>query len=187
MPGDVAVVGVGILHFVGEIGRVIIAGAGAIQVSGHLGVGAYRDGRVQRHIPQGHAENAAADVNLGHDAEIGRGALHLIGVLVGVHALGVGVYFIAYFRRYSVQSVNRRAPRAVVVLVVDRVRVEGEAGVQVAVVQLPVGVGGVEVALAAHREAAQGGGVACQVGEGDVQCAAPAQQHPQGTGGEDGR
>ena len=101
--------------------------------------------------------------------------------------LGFGVDRVTAFRRYSVQSVNRRAPRAVAVLVVDRVWVEGEAGVQVAVVQVPVGVGGVEVALAAHREAAQGGGVACQVGEGDVQRAAPAQQHPQRTGGEDGR
>ena len=188
LPGNVAVIGVGILHFVGEIGRVIIADAGAVQIGGgHLGVGAYRDGRIQHHIPQGHAENAAADVNLGHDAEVGRGALHLICVLVGVYALGFGVDRVTAFRRYSVQSVNRRAPRAVAVLVVDRVWVEGEAGVQVAVVQVPVGVGGVEVALAAHREAAQGGGVACQVGESDVQRAAPAQQHPQGTGGEDGR
>ena len=187
LPGNVAVIGVGILHFVGEIGRVIIAGAGAVQIGGHLGVGAYRDGRIQHHIPQGDAQYAAANVNLGHHAEIGCGALHLISVLVGVYALGFGVDRVTAFRRYSVQSVNRRAPRAVAVLVVALVGVKGKAGVQVAVVQVPVGVGGVEVALAAHREAAQGGGVACQVGEGDVQRAAPAQQHPQGTSGEDGR
>ena len=187
LPGNVAVIGVGILHFVGEIGRVIIAGAGAVQIGGHLGVGAYRDGRIQHHIPQGDAQYAAANVNLGHHAEIGCGALHLISVLVGVYALGFGVDRVTAFRRYSVQSVNRCAPRAVVVLVVALVGVKGKAGVQVAVVQVPVGVGAVKVALAAHREAAQGGGVACQVGEGDVQRAAPAQQNPQGTGGEDGR
>ena len=161
LPGDIAVVGVGILHFVGEIDLIVIAGTGAIHVSRHFGVGAYRDRLVERHVPQGHAENAAANVNLGHNAEIGCGALHLIGVLVGVHALGVGVYFVACFRRYSVQSLDACTPGAVVVHIVVQVRVEREAGVEVAVVQVPVGVRGVKVALAAHREAAQGGGVAC--------------------------
>ena len=187
LPGNVAVIGVGILHFVGEIGRVIIDDSGAVQIGGHLGVGAYRDGRIQHHVPQGHAENIAAHADFGHHAEVGRGALHLPVVIIHLYSLGGGVYFVARFRRYSVKSRVRCPPRTVVVLVVALVRVKGKAGVQVAVVQVPVGVGGVEVALAAHREAAQGGGVACQVGEGDVQRAAPAQQHPQGTGGEDGR
>ena len=188
LPGNVAVIGVGILHFVGEIGRVIIAGAGAVQIGGrHLGVGAYRDGRIQHHIPQGHAENIAAHADFGHHAEVGRGALHLPVVVIHLYALGGGVYFVARFRRYSVKSRVRCPPRTVAVPVIALVGVKGKAGVQVAIVQVPVGVGGVEVALAAHREAAQGGGVACQVGEGDVQRAAPAQQHPQGTGGEDGR
>ena len=187
LPGDIAVIGVGILHFVGEIGRVIIAGAGAVQIGGHLGVGAYRDGRIQHHIPQGDAENIAAHADFGHHAEVGRGALHLPVVVIHLYALGGGVYFVACFRRYSVKSRVRCPPRAVVVLVIALVGVERKAGIEVAVVQIPVGVRGVEVALPAHRKAAQGGGVACQVGEGDVQCAAPAQQHPQRTGGEDGR
>lgn len=112
--------------------------------------------------------------------------MHLISVLVGVYALGFDIDRVTVFRRYSVQSVNRRVPRAVVVLVIALVGVERKAGIEVAVVQVPVGVRAVKVALAAHRKAAQRGGVACQIGEGDIQRTAPTQQHPKRACGQQG-
>ena len=112
--------------------------------------------------------------------------MHLISVLVGVYALGFDIDRVTAFRRYSVQSVNRRAPRAVVVLVIALVGVERKAGIEVAVVQIPVGVRAVKVALAAHRKAAQRGGVARQISEGDIQRTAPAQQHPKRACGQQG-
>ena len=112
--------------------------------------------------------------------------MHLPVVVIHLYALGGGVYLVARFRRYSVKNRVRCPPRAVVVPVIALVGVERKAGIEVAVVQVPVGVRAVKVALAAHRKAAQRGGVTCQIGEGDIQRTAPAQQHPKRACGQQG-
>ena len=103
-----------------------------------------------------------------------------------MHTAGSGVNGGAAFRRQRVDRPHRSTRRTVAVLLLVPIRVERKGGVQIPIVQFPVGVGTVQPALAAHRKAAQRGGVACQISEGDIQRTAPAQQHPKRACGQQG-
>ena len=186
LPGNKIVVRFYVLQLLGAVGLIVVLGAGARQISRCLRAGGYRNRLVRRCIPQRHAQHAVGHINFSHNAEGGCSALQLPAVCVGMHTAGSGVNGGAAFRRQRVDCPHGNTRCTVAILLLVPIRVQRKGGVQIPIVQLPVGVGTVQPALAAHRKAAQRGGVACQISEGDIQRTAPAQQHPKRACGQQG-